>query len=110
MFHDKQLALVQQQAELVARSRELRASIAQDALALERPFALVDRVRGGFRWLASNPHWVLIALAAPLLLRPRKIAGWTVKVFGYWRVWRRAQRVVGLLDLFNAPGKRWRAR
>ena len=110
MFHDQQLDLVRRQAELVTRSRSLRANFAQDALALQRPFALLDRVRSGFRWLAANPHWVLIALAAPLLLRPRKIAGWTLKAFAYWRVWRRAQRAVGLLALFNSPGKRWRAR
>lgn len=114
MSHDRQRALVQRQAELVARSRELRASIAQDAAALERPFARVDNVRSGFRWLAAHPHWVLLGLAAPLLLplllRPKKIAGSSLKLFAYWRTWQRARRIANLLRLVSSPGKRWRAK
>lgn len=109
MFHDQQLVLVRRQAELVARSRELRASFAQDAAVLERPFAVADRIGDGWRWLMANPHWLLIGLAAPVLLRPRKIAGLAAKAFAYWRVWRRAQRVAGLLGLLSSPGNRWRA-
>ena len=106
----KQLEIAQRQAELVARSGSLRESFARDAVVLQRPFAAVDRIRSGFQWIVAHPYWLLLGLAAPLLLRPKKVTGWTLKAWAYWRVWRRAQRVVGLLGLFSRPGIRWRDR
>ena len=106
----KQLDVALRQADLVARSGALRESLARDAMVLQRPLAAVDAVRGGFHWIVAHPYWLLLGLAAPLLLRPKKITGWTLKAWAYWRVWRRAQRLVGLLSLFSRPGIRWRAR
>jgi hypothetical protein len=96
MFHDQQLELVRRQAELVARSRALRTSFAQDALVLQRPFGIVDRVLDGFHWLVTHPQWVVAAIVVPLLLRPKKLVGWAFKTWAYWRFWRRAKRLLHL--------------
>ena len=108
MSHEKQLEIALRQADLVARSESLRESLVRDAMVLQRPFAAVDGIRSGFQWIVAHPYWLVLGLAAPLILRPRKITGWTLKAWAYWRVWRRAQRVVGLLQLFRRPGIRSR--
>lgn len=89
MSAETELALRQQR--LLMRSAALRASIADQAVVLETPFAIADRVHAGARW-AWRERIALIGGAAVVLvlLRPRRV--WKLARFG-WRAWRRAQRV-----------------
>src|SRR5688500_11322956 len=91
MFGERQMILLARQSELVARSQALRERVAQDSMALERPLAIADRVRGGAHWLVSRPWWIAAAVALPIALRPRRAAAWGLKLWGGWRLWRQFQ-------------------
>jgi hypothetical protein len=91
MFGERQTILLARQRELVARSRVLRERMAQDSMALERPLAIADHVRGGAQWLISRPWWIAAAVALPIVLRPRRAASWGLKLWGGWRLWRQVQ-------------------
>jgi hypothetical protein len=89
MFSNRQAVLDARRGQLVARSQALRERLVQEALPLERPLALADRVRDGARWLVAHPQWIAGAVALPLLLRPRRVLGWALKLWWGWRLWRR---------------------
>lgn len=91
MFGERQTILLARQSELVARSHALRERMAQDSMALERPLAIADHVRGGAHWLISRPWWIAAAVALPIVLRPRRAAAWGLKLWGAWRLWRQVQ-------------------
>ena len=88
------LARVLMRPLLVARSHALRARLASEALTLQRPLALADRVRGGLHWLAAHPQWIAAVVALPVLLRPRRALGWALKMWSGWRLWRRLSRLL----------------
>jgi YqjK-like protein len=91
MWNERRATLQARQQQLVARSHALRERLEQHALVLERPLALADRVRHGARWLISHPWWIAAGAALPVVLRPRRAAGWAVKLWWGWRMWRRVQ-------------------
>lgn len=84
-----ELALRQQQ--LLLRSAALRASIADQAVVLEAPFAIADRVHAAARWVWRE-RVALIGgtVVTVVLLRPSR--AFRLARFG-WRAWRRAQQV-----------------
>ena len=73
----------------MARSHALRERLAHESQPLQHPLALGDQVRDGVRWLKAHPLWIAGAVALPLILRPRRAAGWGVKLWWGWRAWRR---------------------
>ncbi|MEO7390636.1 MAG: YqjK family protein [Ramlibacter sp.] len=79
---------------LVACSQALREAMGQHSQALQTPLALADRVRGGFHWLASHPQWLVLPIALTVAMRPRRVLGWSMKL---WWGWRALRRVQGLL-------------
>lgn len=81
-------------SRLLARSDGLRARLGQQAQVLERPLALADRARGAFGWLTAHPEWLIVLVAAPVILRPRRAFAWAVKLWGGWRLWRKVQRLL----------------
>lgn len=83
--------LASRQQRLLARSAALRASIAAQAVVLEAPLAVADRVRSAARW-AWRERLVLIGGTAVVvvLLRPRRV--WKLVRVGWW-AWRRTRRV-----------------
>ena len=91
MWSDRLATLQARQGQLVARSHALRERLAHEAQPLERPLAVADHVREGFRWLVAHPLWIAAAVALPIILRPRRAAGWGVKLWWGWRLWRRVQ-------------------
>lgn len=82
--------LVLRQERLLARSAALRASFAEQAVALEAPFALADRIHAAARW-AWHERVVLIGAGVVVfvVLRPRRVFA-VVRVG--WRTWRRTLR------------------
>ena len=91
MFGERQTILLARQSELAARSQMLREQLAQDSMALERPLAIADHLRGGAHWLISRPWWIAAAVAVPIVLRPRRAVAWGLKLWGGWRLWRQVQ-------------------
>jgi len=88
---DRYRELEIERAGLLARSAQLRAELGEQATVMRTPLAVVDQVLAGAQWLRSHPEWPLGALLVLLLLRPRRVVRWSVRLFWGWRMWRRAQ-------------------
>lgn len=84
---------------LLLRSSLLRQQLAQDAAPLKTPLALADQVRDGLRWLGQHPEWPLAGALVLLVLRPRRALGWSARLWGAWRFWRKAQRFMALVPV-----------
>jgi hypothetical protein len=94
MFEEKRFELVKRQAHLVAVSGSLRERLATDGQALQRPFAVADKVRNGVGWFLSHPLWIAVLVAAPVLLRPRRALGLAARAWTGWRVWSSFRRLL----------------
>ena len=99
MWRERQAQLQMRRGQLMARSQVLRERVVQEVQPLQRPLALVDRVRDGLRWLKANPLWLAGILAVPVLLRPRRAVGWSVKLWWGWRMWRKLRALAPLLSI-----------
>lgn len=85
-----QLAL--RRERLVSRSRELRRRVVLHAQDLQPALTWVDRIQDAVLWLRGNPF---AATAGTLLLslwRPRRAAGFGMRV---WSAWKLIQRLRG---------------
>jgi hypothetical protein len=80
----------------------MRLVVAGHAQALERPLAIGDRLLDGVRWLRANPAWPIGTAVALLAMRPRRLLRWSSRLWWGWRVWRRASRLLQVMD----PGRR----
>lgn len=99
--------LGQQHARLQARrerlrlrSAELRLTIARDAQVLAGPLALADQARAGWQWLREHPVVPAGVVLTLLVLRPRRALRWGGRLWSGWRLWRRAERALRLLQRF----------
>ena len=92
MNHHRAAALAQRQRLLLARSSELRLHLAADAVVLQRPLELADRVRQGWRWLRTHPEAPLAALVVVAVLRPRRAWRWGLRLWTGWRALQHLQR------------------
>jgi|OpeIllAssembly_1097287.scaffolds.fasta_scaffold191582_4 hypothetical protein len=90
-------ALALRQRELLVHSGALRAQLVIDAAVLQRPLALADRVREGWRWLRANPEAPIAALVVLAVLRPRRVLRWGLRIWTGWRSLRRLQRWVAAI-------------
>ena len=103
--HQRELLL--QREHLIARSAQMRLSLAQDSQPLQRPAAVFDQVQGALVWLMGHPGWSMSGLALLFLLRPRRsrrgrpvglrqgvgyVSRWAGRVWWGWQLWQRAQR------------------
>ena len=100
MSAESELALRQQQ--LLIRSAALRASIADQAVVLEAPFAFADRVRAAAHW-AWRQRVALIGGAAVVVIVMRPRRAWRLARFG-WSAWRRTQRAKAWLVAAGLAG------
>lgn len=78
---------------LQQRSQQLRTRLGEESVALQRPLAAADAVRGSVRWIAAHPQWIVAAAAVPIVLRPRRALGWALKLWWGWRAWQRLRDV-----------------
>lgn len=97
MFSERRTILLARQSQLIERSHALRERLAHDAQVLQRPLAVADQVHGGVRWLMARPWWIAAAVALPLALRVRRVAGWGARLWWGWRMWRRVQPLLAHL-------------
>jgi hypothetical protein len=99
MHHPRHKELAWRQQQLLLRSAELRATLADQARALRSPLALADQLRAGVHWLRQHPVWPLAALAWLVLRPPRHLLRWLPPLFGGWQILRRAgQWLAGRAD------------
>ncbi len=86
--------LLLRQQLLLRRSQELRLSLADQVMVLERPLAAVDAVQRGLRWLYAHPLVPLGALALLVALRPSRAIRWTGRIWWLWQTWRRVRLAI----------------
>ena len=85
-------ALLRRQQALLQRSEGLRQQFATEAQAWQRPLALADQVRAGWRWLRAHPEVPLAAGLVLVVLRPRRMGRLAWRVWSAWRLWAQVQQ------------------
>ena len=83
--------LVLRQKLLLARSAELRFTLADQAQVFKRPLTIADKAQDGLQWLFRHPVWPLGALIALVVLRPRRAILWSGRLWGAWKMFKRAR-------------------
>lgn len=86
---DVDLALKKQR--LILKSTALRASMMEDVQPLQPLFTGADRVAKGIHWIQQRPQVAAAALAALVVLRPRKAWRWGRRGFVLWKTWQKIQ-------------------
>ncbi len=84
--------LVLRQQRLRIRSAQLRQTLTGQAVALQRPLALIDQVRSGLQWLYRNPQWPLGAVLVLVLVRPRRAMVWGARLWWGWKTFTQTKR------------------
>ena len=83
--------IILRQQILLARSQELRSTLADQTEVLKKPLAWIEQIRTGVTWLRHNPQWPLGALALVVLLRPRRAFRWGGRLWWGWQTFSRAR-------------------
>lgn len=102
-LRQRRLALLLEREELRLRCAAQRAAWAQaDPLALpgaELAHRAALGARLASRWLRAHPGLAAAGVAAGLvLLRPRRVLGWTGTLLTLWSLWQRAQPLLAALQ------------
>ncbi len=87
--------LLLRQQQLIMRSAQLRASIANQSQVLIKPLAFVDKVREGVQWLSRHPAWPVGAVLVLIMLKPRKAIVWAGRLWWGWQTYKRLQGRIG---------------
>ncbi len=83
------------QQRILARSAELRASVAQQAQGFKKPLALADKARDGLQWVYQNPVLPLgVGLVLAFALPKRTMLVWGSRLWGAWTAYGRVRNVV----------------
>lgn len=87
--------LIMRQQRLLARSAQLRLTLAGQAQSLIKPLAVADQVRNSLRWLYRNPLWPLGAVLVLVVLRPRRMLLWGGRAWWAWGSFKRVRSWLG---------------
>ncbi|WHZ11550.1 MAG: hypothetical protein OJF60_001989 [Burkholderiaceae bacterium] len=101
MPSDREQELELRCLRLVARSTELRLTLAQQSQALERPLAWADVARDGARWLRDHPLAWLAPVALMAALRPARVLRWARRLWWGWRAMKQAGRWLRFVRLLQ---------
>lgn len=83
------------QQQLLARSTELRASVAQQSQGLKKPLAFADKAREGLQWIYRNPVLPLgVGLVLAVALPKRTMLIWGGRLWGAWTTYNSLRGVV----------------
>lgn len=94
MFFDQQQRdAAQRQQLLLARSSRLRQQLSDDVQVLQRPLALADQVRHGWRWLRAHPEVPAAGILVLAWIRPRRAWRLASRLWAGWQLWRRVRRL-----------------
>lgn len=86
-MNERMLELVMRHGMLKARIDEQRRLLAGHLRPLEAALARGDQVRDGVDWLKGHPSLVAAALAAFLVVRPKRAWRWARRGLIAWRGW-----------------------
>lgn len=86
-MNQKLLQLATRHGALKVRIEQQRQLLGQQILPVEAAFAQGDKVLKGVDWLKHHPAAVTLAVAATVLLRPKRAFGLARRGFFLWRGW-----------------------
>jgi hypothetical protein len=87
MSNARALELARRHGNLKARIDQQRQQLATQVLPLEAALARGDAVLHGVDWLKHHPGAIGAAVAAAVVLRPRRAWAWAKRGFFVWRGW-----------------------
>lgn len=102
------IELHHQRGRLVERIASQRRALTQQLVPLQKTFNVTDRVsrlvQSGKALMQRYPLWVVAAVAAVVLLKPRTLWRWTQRSLLAWRTWRSISRLLPafLVDQFRS--------
>ncbi len=83
------------QRHLLARSTELRLSVATQVQGFKKPIALVDKALAAAQWVSRNPVLPLgVGLMLAVVLPKRTMLIWGGRLWGLWSGYNRVRNVV----------------
>jgi hypothetical protein len=86
-MNPKLLELATRHGALKARIDEQRRTLVRQAVPFEAALAKGDTVLRGVDWLKHHPAAVGIAVAAAIVMRPKRAWLWVRRSFFLWRGW-----------------------
>lgn len=86
-MNSKLLELATRHGALKARIDEQRRTLARQAVPLEIALAKGDTVLRGVDWLKHHPATIGAAVAAAVVMRPKRAWRWAKRSFFLWRSW-----------------------
>jgi hypothetical protein len=82
------IELIRRRERLLVRAEIQRAEIAGAVHQWRVPVAAFDRVVEFVHTLKKHPALLVLPLAALLVIKPSRLAGWGGKAWMAWRLWR----------------------
>ena len=79
---------------LIAKSAAQRDELALLIAPLRRPARTIDHAVAGAQYLRAHPGVVVIAVAALVVLSPKRAFRWARRAFGLWRGYRLVARML----------------
>ena len=87
--------LARRRQMLVLRSGQLRGQVADQLQVVQPVWVWADRLQDAWIWLRANPLAVAGGVLALAVWRPRRLAGWALRLWSGWRLLQRARSVSG---------------
>ena len=91
-MNPKLLELATRHGALRARIDEQRRTLVRQVVPLETALAKGDKVLRGVDWLKHHPAAIGLAVAATVVMRPRRAWRWARRSFFLWRGWQTVKK------------------
>jgi len=92
--NSRRLELATRRGELTAVIAMQRQTLGSAAVPLQALCGVGDRVSDGAGWLKRHPGIVAVAVAAVVILRPKRTYRWARNAFFLWRGWKKLRPVL----------------
>ena len=100
----KSLELALKKQRLQIASEGLRTDFGDYAAGLRPVFTGADSAVEGARWLRRKPEFVVAAIVALVVIRPRSAWRWARRAFAGWQAW---QKLRDLMQQPLPPTQKW---
>lgn len=80
---------------LLERSRTLRGVAIEQSAALTPALRFGDTLREGVQWVRVHPEIIAAAAVGFVVLRPRRVWRWGLRIWGGWRLLQQLQHRLG---------------
>ena len=85
------LELALKKQRLLITSENLRSDFGRYAAGLAPAFSGADCVVKGARWVSRHPQFVVAAVVALVVARPKRAWRWSRRAFVGWQAWRKVR-------------------